>query len=68
MEIEAGKTYINTDSTAWPEAMRGASVTVTNIDSNASSEQLAVAYSFIDADGLTGEGTMQLAYAQEFLR
>lgn len=68
MKIEVGKTYINTDPAAWPEAMRGAPVTVDNIDHSATENQLAVAYSFTDTDGRTGDGTMRLSYAQKFLR
>lgn len=68
MRIEVGKTYIQTDPGAYPEALRGATVVVTAIDAGAAPDQLAVAYSYRDGQGHTGQGTMQLSYAQEFLR
>lgn len=68
MQIELGKTYIQTDPAAWPESMRGAQITVSQVDDNGPVHTLAVAYSFIDATGRTGEGTMQQTYAEQFLR
>lgn len=68
MPIEVGKSYLQTDPLAWPEPMREATITVTAVDVGAAAHELAVAYTFIDMQGGTGTGTMQLSYAQEFLR
>lgn len=65
--IKIGKSYTYTYADAFPESLRGAEVVVIAVDENATADQLAVQYSFIDTAGNTGEGTMQLAHAEKYL-
>lgn len=68
IELSVGQTYIQADPNAWPEAMRGAEITITNLYPQSADHELSVGYSFVDTAGLTGEGTMQRSRAEQFLQ
>ena len=55
--IEIGGTYINTDTTPFPEAMAGCEMFIRDVDSE------SVVYCFMRRDGVTGEGVMAKEHA-----